>query len=918
MKVMLKPQIYRDDSGAIDTIAPSSPATWFDSYAHFITNYAHIAEDENVEMLCIGTGLDSMVTNASYTNNWKTLISTAKSIYSGPVVYSADWYGYDTCRLWNFVDCAGINAYFPLSSDVTPSVSVLISGWTNSSATGWLGANWVSEISNWQAGVSLPLIFSEILRLWRKEVLSMKTFKNVIVLAAFALSLLAPFSTSMAEEAKFKEIDPVTAVKAMSPAWNLGNSLDAIPNEDSWNNKPVKEETLDDIKKAGFNCVRIPVTWTHHTGEGPDFEIDEKWMKRVEQIVDWSLDRGFWTILNVHHDSWEWMSVMAVDPKTGKYVNDYDNFIVRLEKLWIQIADRFKDRSEKLSLEIINEPNDGQWEAKPEKPANPDNPAVRHDLQPEQMNDMNRRILKIIRKSGGYNDKRHVLVCGLGNDSEKTLKGYTDIDDPNIIMTVHYYTPWDFVSGWWGRYTWGSDKDKEEADKIFDQLNEKYVKKGLPVIVGEWGAFTKTEKFSKWYYYEYLAKKMYNYGMCAVWWDNGNDHFDREKRKWRDEIVKDYVVNAGLGIPNSFVMVSHAYVNKSKPVKDMVLDLELNGNDLVDIYVKDRKLIPEKDYIYSKKASTVILTKKLLKELTKSKDVGTVATLKFDFSGGTDQPVEVVLYDTPKVSEDSITVDKSKLFVASDLNIPTEFNGTKLAKIKLVDKAEGKPVIEDWVAYLKFHDHFDYTKNDVILKFSLLKGVKADSKLTLEFWPEGISHEIDVKYTDGGTDPSGSGEKIKVLLRFDIWGDMSYVKTKDPVKIAIKEKNNKLALEIDIKGLKGWSQDYLNLVSLNSLPGANWGNAKGLSFRIYVSEDFTITDYLQLIPVMQSPLNYWMAMDGVDMTAVPKGKWVSISVPITKPEFFEAIPKLNQILIIFNAGGPIEGKIYIDDFGYYE
>lgn len=44
----------------------------------------------------------------------------------------------------------------------------------------------------------------------------------------------------------------------MSPGWNLGNTLDAIPNEGSWNNPPVVEKTFDDVKAAGFKSVRIP------------------------------------------------------------------------------------------------------------------------------------------------------------------------------------------------------------------------------------------------------------------------------------------------------------------------------------------------------------------------------------------------------------------------------------------------------------------------------------------------------------------------------------------------------------------------------------------------------------------------------------------------------------------------------------
>lgn len=57
---------------------------------------------------------------------------------------------------------------------------------------------------------------------------------------------------------EFEAISASEFVAHLSPGWNLGNSLDAVPNEDSWNNEPITESTFDDVKNAGFNSVRIP------------------------------------------------------------------------------------------------------------------------------------------------------------------------------------------------------------------------------------------------------------------------------------------------------------------------------------------------------------------------------------------------------------------------------------------------------------------------------------------------------------------------------------------------------------------------------------------------------------------------------------------------------------------------------------
>ena len=171
------------------------------------------------------------------------------------------------------------------------------------------------------------------------------------------LFITAVFLCSCVEvfPARFKPITPKETVKKMSPGWTLGNTLDAMPTEGSWGIPPVEEYVFDDIKKAGFKTVRIPVTWGTHVGPAPDYEIDPQWMDRVEEVVDWALRRGFYVVLNSHHDS-RWLCEMAIDAETGRYVNDYENNIGRFEKIWEQVARRFSKKSEKLILEITNEP----------------------------------------------------------------------------------------------------------------------------------------------------------------------------------------------------------------------------------------------------------------------------------------------------------------------------------------------------------------------------------------------------------------------------------------------------------------------------------------------------------------------------------------------------------------------------------
>ena len=210
----------------------------------------------------------------------------------------------------------------------------------------------------------------------------------------------------------------------MNPGWNLGNSLDAIPNEDSWNNGPVTAQTFDDIKAAGFKSIRIPVTWTHHfVADAAPWTVNTTWMDRVEQVVDQALARGFYAVLNVHHDSWEWA---GLDPATANYTLIEAKF----GALWTQIATRFRCKSSKLIFEALNEPSgDG-------------------DAAGAELNKLDDIFLDSINKAGGYNPQRVVSLSGLGQDILKTTKWFkrgTTYPNQPWGLQFHYYSPYDFM-----------------------------------------------------------------------------------------------------------------------------------------------------------------------------------------------------------------------------------------------------------------------------------------------------------------------------------------------------------------------------------------------------------------------------------------------------------------------------------------
>ena len=81
-------------------------------------------------------------------------------------------------------------------------------------------------------------------------------------------------------EITMADVSPADMVADMRIGWNLGNTLDAtggsgLSSETSWGNPKTTKEMIDAIVDAGFNVIRIPITWDGHFGKAPDYKIDE-------------------------------------------------------------------------------------------------------------------------------------------------------------------------------------------------------------------------------------------------------------------------------------------------------------------------------------------------------------------------------------------------------------------------------------------------------------------------------------------------------------------------------------------------------------------------------------------------------------------------------------------------------------------
>lgn len=327
-----------------------------------------------------------------------------------------------------------------------------------------------------------------------------------------------------------REISSMELVADMKPGWNLGNSLDAEgPNETHWGNPRITKELIDKIADRGFGTIRVPVTWRFHTGPAPDYRIEEAWLDRVEEVVNYCLQNDLYVIINIHHDE-HW-----IIPTFAKAEQVKD----RLTKNWTQIANRFKNYSDYLIFETLNEPRyEGQpeeWEGTPE--------------WRDVVNQYHKASLDAIRATGGNNSRRHLMISPYAASQGGVDDLVIPNNDPYTIVSVHNYFPFDFaLSG--NDTTWGTTSDKREMDGIFEHLERKFISQGKPVIMGEWGSLNHndTNTADRIAHAEYYANGCTSRGILPIWWDNGNNDeyalIDRNTLQWLFPEIADAIINS--------------------------------------------------------------------------------------------------------------------------------------------------------------------------------------------------------------------------------------------------------------------------------------------------------------------------------------------------------------------------------------
>ena len=334
--------------------------------------------------------------------------------------------------------------------------------------------------------------------------------------------------------------------------WNIGNTLEATGGETSWGNPLITESYVKSVKQLGFTAVRLPCSWNLHIDNKATAHIDQAWVNRVKDVVGYCVNNDLYVLLNIHWDG-GWLENNITKAKQ-------DSVNAKQKALWEQIATAMRDFDEHLMFASANEPNADNAE------------------NTEILTQYHQTFINAVRSTGGKNSYRVLVLQGPSTSMSLTSQFMGTLPkDPvagRLMVEVHNYTPSQFcflgedVS--WGKmfYYWGAghhstiepdrnatygEEDAHLAD--FRKVKETFVDKGIPVLMGEYGAYRRnnnkyvpkdleTHEASVDYWITFVTKQALNHGIKPFWWDTGGA-LDRRNNTVKDQRTIDALVAGG-------------------------------------------------------------------------------------------------------------------------------------------------------------------------------------------------------------------------------------------------------------------------------------------------------------------------------------------------------------------------------------
>ncbi|MGC3965954.1 MAG: glycoside hydrolase family 5 protein [Pirellulales bacterium] len=294
---------------------------------------------------------------------------------------------------------------------------------------------------------------------------------------------------------------------------NLGNALEA-PNEGEWG-VTLEADYFRTIKAAGFSSIRLPVRWSAHAAIAAPYAIDPQFLARVDWAVDQALEQGLDVVLNVHH-----YEEMDAKPDENRE---------RLVLLWKQVAEHFQNRPAKLAFELLNEPHD--------------------QLTATKWNLILRDALAAVRKT---NPSRTVVVGPTAWNSIAELQSLDlPVDDRNLVVTVHYYSPFEFThqgAPWLdaasrpplGREWKGSDAEQDAIVRDLDAAVLWSLKHKRPIYLGEFGVLGLADMPSRARWTKFVSDEAVKRRMGTAYWEfcSGFGAYDPVRKTWHEPLLR--------------------------------------------------------------------------------------------------------------------------------------------------------------------------------------------------------------------------------------------------------------------------------------------------------------------------------------------------------------------------------------------
>ena len=313
----------------------------------------------------------------------------------------------------------------------------------------------------------------------------------------------------------------------------LGTSADVSAYETYWGQPVTTEPMIAGMKESGFDSIRIPIAWTNMMDyEKGDYTIKEPLMARVQQLVDWSLENDMFVIINAHWDGGWWGKFGSATPATR------EEALKMYKAMWTQIATRFKDYDGRLIFEGANEELGDRLN---DTDVCPDSGALSEDECYTTAHMINQTFVDLIRSTGGNNTWRFLLIAGYDTDIEKTCdERYimpTDSAKDKLLISVHYYTPWNYCGTTSGA-GWGTIADYEEQNRLLGMM-KKFTDQGYGVIIGETAVLPKDDGSLKVNSYEFTEGILNNcdyYNYVPMLWDQ-SAYFVRKELRFSDEDI---------------------------------------------------------------------------------------------------------------------------------------------------------------------------------------------------------------------------------------------------------------------------------------------------------------------------------------------------------------------------------------------